>query len=65
MALTSNDLVYVLLAKTPTGEIHQVLISQDKIKENIHLITERDHLQLIDTQVSGITIEKIDTDDNS
>lgn len=65
MALTSNDLVYVLLAKTPTGEIHQVLISQAKIKENIHLITERDHLQLIDTQVSGITIEKIDTDDNS
>lgn len=56
--LTSNDLVFALVAKTPEGKIHQVLISQDKIKEHLHLIIDGDHLQLIEDEVEGITIQK-------
>ena len=57
-ALTSNDLVFAMVAKTPSGEIHQVLISQEKVKQNLHLIIDGDHLQLIETGISGITIDK-------
>ena len=60
--LTSNDLVFALVAKTPGGEIHQVLISQEKVKQNLHLIIDGDHLQLIETNLTGITI---DTNSNS
>jgi hypothetical protein len=47
-----------MIAKTPSGEIHQVLISQEKVKQNLHLIIDGDHLQLIETGISGITIDK-------
>ncbi len=30
--MTSNDLKYTLLAKLPSGEVHQVVISSDQIK---------------------------------
>lgn len=58
---TTDDLTFVLLAKLPNGKIHQVFISQDKLKENLLYLIEGDSLQLIDNELTNVTIDKNET----
>jgi hypothetical protein len=62
--LISSDLIFALIAKTPDGKIHQVLISQEKLKQNIHLIIDTDSLHLIDQELDSITIDKSEPHDS-
>lgn len=55
---TTDDLIYALMTKTPDGKIHQVLISQEKIKKYITLLIDGDSLQLIDQEIDSITLDK-------
>ena len=52
---TQKDCTFLLLAKLPNGNIHQVLLNQDVI---INLINELKDFKLLETPVLGIDFNK-------
>lgn len=61
--MTTDDLVFVLLAKLPSGAIHQVHVSQDKIQENLLHLIDGDSLQLYQDPIDTLSIIKNAKDD--
>ena len=54
--MTTDDLVFVLLAKLPSGAIHQVHVSQDKIQANLLHLIDGDSLQLYQDPIDTLSI---------
>lgn len=52
--ITNKDCTFLLLAKLPNGNIHQVLIEQEYIQ---NMISQKLDFRLLETSVLGIDFE--------